>query len=104
MQTSADIRHQAILNTIAQIPYGKVSTYGHIAALAGYPGNARYVGRLLKELPNNTKIPWHRVLNSTGRSSFPVGSEKQLEQFQRLQEEQVMILNGRIQLATYKQE
>lgn len=103
MQASADIRHQAILNTIAQIPYGKVSTYGYIAALAGYPGNARYVGRLLKELPSNTKIPWHRVLNSTGRISFPAGSEKQMEQIHRLQDEQIVVLKGRVKLATYRQ-
>jgi len=103
MLDSSETRHQAILSTIAQIPKGYVSTYGEVASLAGYPGNARLVGRILKKLPSDTKIPWHRVVNASGRSSFPDGSDKQREQFQKLQEEKIVILNGRIRLSNYKQ-
>ena len=35
---------QNVLNIVAQIPYGRVTTYGHIAALAGWPSHSRMVG------------------------------------------------------------
>ena len=37
-----------VLNIISQIPYGRVTTYGHIAALAGWPSHSRMVGRTLR--------------------------------------------------------
>ncbi|MGB3621000.1 MAG: MGMT family protein, partial [Ketobacter sp.] len=55
-----------LLQVIASIPKGKVSTYGGVAALAGMPRHARYVGTVLKNLPAGSKIPWHRVVNSKG--------------------------------------
>ena len=64
----------AILATLACIPAGKVSSYGDIAKRAGYPGMARYVALILKQLPENSNIPWHRVINSKGQSSFPPDS------------------------------
>src|SRR5258706_14234723 len=36
-----------ILQTIAKIPQGKVSTYGAVATPAGFPGRARLVGQTL---------------------------------------------------------
>ena len=36
---------EAVVNIVGQIPYGKVTTYGHIAALAGWPSHSRMVGR-----------------------------------------------------------
>ena len=53
-----------IFATIAQIPPGKVTTYGEVAKLSGYPGYARQVGRALANLPNESKLPWFRVINS----------------------------------------
>ncbi len=49
---------------ISMVPRGKIATYGQIATLAGYPNHARAVGSTLKKLPNNTKIPWYRIVNS----------------------------------------
>ena len=37
-----------VLNIVSQIPRGWVTTYGHIAALAGWPSHARMVGRTLR--------------------------------------------------------
>ena len=37
-----------VLNIVAQIPHGRVTTYGHIAALAGWPSHSRMVGRTLR--------------------------------------------------------
>ena len=55
-----------IFAVIHQIPSGKVSTYGEIAKMAGYPGYARHVGNL----PEGSKLPWFRVINSQGKISL----------------------------------
>lgn len=92
---------ERILQTIALIPKGKVCTYGKIAEYAGAQRRARFVGTTLKQLPTGSKIPWHRVINSQGKISFPEGSDKYLEQHQRLEEEGIVLLKGRINLKTY---
>ena len=46
------------------IPYGRVTTYGQIARLAGNPRLARVVGYAMREAPDD--IPCHRVVNRSG--------------------------------------
>ena len=58
-----------VLNIVAQIPYGRVTTYGHIAVLAGWPSHARMVGRTLRYTPGAEKLPCHRVVNIAGRTA-----------------------------------
>lgn len=55
---------QRVYEIVAQIPEGKVMTYGDVAALAGHPYAARQVGGLAHFGP--TKLPWHRVVNRKG--------------------------------------
>ena len=101
MTSTAEINQQKILQAVAAIPKGSVCTYGKIAELAGLPRHARLVGSVLKKLPNRSKIPWHRVLNSQGRLSFPEGSEPWQHQKERLELEEVDFLNGKINLTRY---
>ena len=54
---------------VRQIPHGKVATYGQIATLAGYYGQARQVGYALHAVPSGD-IPWHRVINAQGKISL----------------------------------
>ncbi len=72
-----------IFTVIHQIPPGKVSTYGEIAQMAGYPGYARHVGKALSNLPKGSTLPWFRVINSAGKISLQGDSfarqKKQLE-------------------------
>lgn len=75
------------------IPPGKVASYGQIAELAGLPRAARLVGRVLSQLPQGSALPWHRVVNSQGRISFPPGSKAHREQRERLLAEGV-VFNG----------
>ena len=82
-------KRDAILITLANIPSGKVSTYGDIAKRAGFPGLARYVATTLKKLPNNSNIPWHRVINSKGKISFPLNTHMYHEQLTLLKKEGV---------------
>ena len=55
----------AVHHLLGQIPAGKVSTYGQLAGLAGYPGYARHVGRLLAQLPDDSTLPWFRVVTAS---------------------------------------
>ena len=95
---------EAIWTAVGFIPYGKVATYGQIAELAGFPRTARAVGRALSKLPDNTLIPWFRVINAKGEISFPIGSEKYEIQKQHLLDEQVTLRNGKISLKSYRWE
>ena len=58
-----------VLNIVSQIPCGKVTTYGHIAALAGWPSHSRMVGRTLRYTPEARSLPCHRVVNLVGRTA-----------------------------------
>ena len=53
---------QAIWDVVAQIPPGKVTTYGDVALAAGLPGRARQVGYALRHSPDD--LPWFRVLGA----------------------------------------
>ena len=59
----------AVLNIVGQIPPGRVTTYGHIAAWAGWPSHARMVGRTLRYTPGAEQLPCHRVVNNAGRTA-----------------------------------
>lgn len=78
---------------VASIPKGQVASYGQIAALAGLPGRARFVGRVLSQLPADSKLPWHRVVNAAGQIAQRAGSGKQK---QRLEAEGVALIKGRV--------
>lgn len=92
---------QLIWQILASIPEGRVTSYGQIARIAGYPNHARYVGSTLKKLPKGTSLPWHRVLNAKGESSFPKGSEAYNRQIERLNAEGVIFRNGRVAFNEY---
>jgi methylated-DNA-protein-cysteine methyltransferase-like protein len=60
-----------LLLTVNSIPLGRVSSFGRIAEAAGFPKRARWVGRVLSQLPADTSIPWHRVLGHSGDITCP---------------------------------
>ena len=53
---------------VARIPYGKVTTYGHIAEACGIKSAARTVGWALNGA-KETGLPCHRVVNRYGALS-----------------------------------
>ncbi|MFG0589371.1 MULTISPECIES: MGMT family protein [Acinetobacter] len=94
--------HRQILEVIALIPYGKVATYGQIAKLAGIPKHARLVGYVLKHLDQESRIPWHRVINSQGKISVMRINEKgENIQQQLLADEGIYLLNNKINLKVF---
>lgn len=94
-------KNTLIYTLVASIPVGQVASYGQIARLAGYPNHARLVGHLLKAMPADSNIPWHRVVNSQGKISFAQGSEQYQTQYQKLQAEGVVFKNSRINLRQF---
>lgn len=54
----------AVYELVAQIPRGRVMTYGQIAALCGSPRAARMVGSVAHWGPPD--LPWQRVVNKQG--------------------------------------
>ncbi len=87
--------------TVAQIPKGKVSTYGTVARLAGFGGHARLVGYALHALPKGTDIPWQRVINAQGRISVRKAGGAEGRQERKLRREGIRIHRGKINLSLY---
>ena len=59
--------YQEIYDIVAEIPKGRVMTYGQIARSIGNPGWARLVGQAMFHATGD--IPCHRVLNCKGEMS-----------------------------------
>lgn len=92
--------YKKIYAAVRKIPRGKVATYGQIARLAGYPRHARLVGYALNALPDETRVPWHRVVNAAGRVSPRKNSDGDLVQRLLLEAEGVLFdARGGIALA-----
>jgi methylated-DNA-protein-cysteine methyltransferase related protein len=60
----------AVYRLVSKCPRGKVLSYGGVAAMLGKPRLARAVGAALRNLPDGSKVPWWRVINSSGRISI----------------------------------
>ena len=97
MAESRQNTQERVWQIVHQIPKGKVASYGQIAKLAGIPSHSRLVGRILSGLPPNTRLPWHRVVNSQGRITNPAKDRQQT----RLEQEGVTLINGRVSLKIY---
>lgn len=71
--------HRHIVELIQQVPQGKVTTYGDLAAMAGSPASARIVGGIAHF--EDDSLPWHRLVNRFGglASGFHGGRDAQAE-------------------------
>lgn len=92
---------ERVWHIVHGIPRGKVTSYGVIAKLAGLPRGARLIGRILAQLPEDSALPWHRVVNARGQISFPQGSSQYREQRERLLAEGVAFRNEKIDLKQF---
>jgi methylated-DNA-protein-cysteine methyltransferase-like protein len=87
---------------VRRIPPGKVATYGQIAKLLGQPRAARTVGWALRATPEDSAVPWQRVVNAKGCLSFRPGSPGHAIQQGLLEAEGVVFdEKGRIDLKIY---
>ena len=93
---------EKIYDVVRQIPRGKVSTYGDVAARAGNPRWSRVVGYALHVNPQPGVIPCHRVVTRKGQlaSAFAFGGAQ--VQAQLLQNEGVRLReDGTVDLQIY---
>ena len=61
---------ERVYAVVRRVPRGRVATYGQVARLARITNGARQAGYALHALPPHTAVPWHRVLNASGRISL----------------------------------
>ena len=91
-----------IYAAVAAIPAGRVATYGQVAEPAGLPRRARLVGTALKNLTEDSGVPWHRVVNARGEISERPRPDAVTEQRILLEDEGVVFqANGRIDLEVF---
>ena len=65
---------ESVLEVLRSLKRGEVVTYGEVAELAGYPGRARGVGRILRVTEED--LPWWRVVGYGGRLISPSPMEQ----------------------------
>ena len=92
---------ERVYMVLAAVPPGTVVTYGQVAELAGLPRAARMVGRMLGNLPRGTDLPWHRVINASGKISLAEDSPSFKLQKTRLQDEGVVLNKNRVSLKKF---
>jgi methylated-DNA-protein-cysteine methyltransferase related protein len=92
-------RDMAFRLMILSIPPGKVSTYGAVAAAAGYPQYHRAVARLLRTDPIN-QLPWHRVVGVGGEIKLRGAAAP--EQRARLKLEGVQFSGRRVDMEKFR--
>jgi len=69
---------QLVCELVAQIPRGRVMTYGDIATLCGHPNAARIVGGIAHF--GDPDLPWQRVVNRFGGLASGYYGEKRGQQ------------------------
>ena len=100
---NANLSRKRIIDAVKRIPRGRVSTYGGIAELAGLEGHARQVGYALHDLPPDSGVPWHRVINAKGEISARSHGDSHELQRMLLEAEGVEFdLAGRVDLRKYR--
>ena len=57
---------ETVLHELARVPFGRVETYGSLAAKIGKPRAARAVGGALNRNPIAIVLPCHRVVGTNG--------------------------------------
>ena len=92
-----------IFQVIAQIPYGRVASYGQIARLAGIPKHSRLVGYVLKHMDADSSLPWYRVINSQGKISLSkLNDQGQNIQAQLLMVEGILVIGDKVKMKEFQ--
>jgi methylated-DNA-protein-cysteine methyltransferase-like protein len=99
IEKTADVNwYRNVWKVVSEIPSGHVLTYGEVARLAGLPRAARRVSQALRRAPRDMELPWYRVINSQGKISFPEDSSGWKRQKDKLEDEGVVFLKGKVNL------
>jgi methylated-DNA-protein-cysteine methyltransferase related protein len=98
---SSEGRDLQFYKVIRSIPAGRVSTYGRVAAAAGFPLYHRAVAKFLRgEL--SSSLPWQRVVGAGGE--IKLRGDAALEQRRRLEAEGVAFIGKRVDMEKFEYE
>ncbi len=86
-----------VLSIVSEVPYGKVASYSQIASLAGYPKNARQVGKILSNSEYFGEYPCHRIIHSDGRLVNGWESQASL-----LEGEGIIVIKNKVDMKKYQ--
>ena len=88
MTLSRDELHRTVARVVRAIPRGRVLSYSRVAVLAGLPGRARLIGKVMGRI--GSQLPWWRVL----RADRTMAEEVRLKQARKLRAEGVKVQDG----------
>jgi methylated-DNA-protein-cysteine methyltransferase-like protein len=94
---AASDKRARVVSCIRSLPKGKVSSYGALAKAAAWPGAARQVVRILRQVPG---LPWHRVVGAGG--AIKLRGENGAEQKFRLRMEGVSFRGVRVDMKRHE--
>jgi methylated-DNA-protein-cysteine methyltransferase related protein len=99
---AAPVGHAQIYAVVKRIPKGKVATYGQISRMVGRC-TARMVGYAMAAVPEGSRVPWQRVINSQGMISARTNSDGDVRQRVILEKEGVTFdANGKVDLMLFQ--
>lgn len=95
----SESRDHEFLRIIRSVPKGKVSTYGKVAAAAGYSLHARAVATFLRKIPHQM-LPWQRIVGANGEIKLKGDAAR--EQRLRLNVEGVKFRGNRVNMDVHE--
>lgn len=95
--------YERVYDVVRRVPSGRVVTYGQVALLVGSPAAARATGYALHYLPDDSDVPWWRVVNASGGISLK-GRGAQAELQKQVLEREGIVFDamGRIDLRAFR--
>lgn len=92
---------QDVYSFLAEIPRGKVVTYGTIAEHFGNKMWARAIGNILHENPDGEKYPCYKVVNSKGKLAEQYAFGGKERQKELLEQDGVCVIDSKVDLKKY---
>ena len=90
--------YQQVYDIVAQVPSGKVVSYGQIARMLGRPRAAREIGRAMRICPDG--LPWQRVVMQDG--AIAGGGFAQLQQAMLEAEGVGFLPDGQVDMMSFR--
>lgn len=97
MAQITDEQVERVRSLVAEIPAGRVTTYGDIASVAGL-SSPRTVGWIMRT--DSSDLPWHRVITASGRPA----QHLRTRQLELLRAEGVLADDGKVDLQELRYE
>jgi len=86
--------HEQVYDLVAEVPLGKVISYGEIARRLGKPRGARTVGWAMRHCPED--VPWQRVVMADG--SITGGGFAEMRRGMLASEGVIFLTDGRVDM------